>query len=112
MAVEVWTSPGGTYQVKRHIPDGYENETREEWAERLGLDLSVFQHEDTETPEEKAQRVAEAVAELKAFREEEGLTLSAEEHAELVALFNHLGYRVPDDEVTQERPASPTTRAP
>ena len=102
MAVEVWTSPGGTYQVKRHIPDGYENETREEWAERLGLDLSVFQHEDTETPEEKAQRVAEAVAELKAFREEEGLTLSAEEHAELVALFKHLGYRVPDDEVTQE----------
>ena len=102
MAVEVWTSPGGTYQVKRHIPDGYENETREEWAERLGLDLSVFQHEDTETPEEKAQRVAEAVAELDAFREEEGLTLSAEEHAELVALFNHLGYRVPNGEVTQE----------
>ena len=102
MAVEVWTSPGGTYQVKRHIPDGYENETREEWAERLGLDLSVFQHEDTETPEEKAQRISEAVAELDAFIEEEGLTLSAEEHAELVALFNHLGYRVPDGEVTQE----------
>ncbi len=102
MAVEVWTSPGGTYQVKRHIPDGYENETREEWAERLGLDLSVFQREDTETPEEKAQRITEAVAELDAFIEEEGLTLSAEEHAELVALFDHLGYRVPDDEVTQE----------
>ena len=69
MAVEVWTSPGGAYQVKRHIPDGYENETREEWAERLGLDLSVFQREDTETPEEKAQRVAEALAENEKFFE-------------------------------------------
>ena len=95
MAVEVWTSPGGTYQVKRHIPDGYENETREEWAERLGLDLSVFQHEDTETPEEKAQRVAEAVAELDAFIEENGLMVTEEEQAEIDAVLEHLGYRIP-----------------
>ncbi len=95
MAVEVWTSPGGTYQVKRHIPDGYENETREEWAERLGLDLSVFQHEDTETPEEKAQRVAEAVAELDAFIEESGLMVTEEEQAEIDAVLEHLGYRIP-----------------
>ena len=64
--------------------------------ERLGLDLSVFQHEDTETPEEKTQRVAKAVAELDAYMEEEGLTLSAEEQAELAALFEHLGMRIPD----------------
>ena len=95
MAVEVWTSPGGTYQVKRHIPDGYENETREEWAERLGLDLSVFQHEDTETPEEKAQRVAEAVAELDAFIEENGLMVTEEEQAEIDAVLEYLGYRIP-----------------
>ena len=95
MAVEVWTSPGGTYQVKRHIPDGYENETREEWAERLGLDLSVFQHEDTETPEEKAQRVAEAVAELDVFIEENGLMVTEEEQAEIDAVLEHLGYRIP-----------------
>ena len=95
MAVEVWTSPGGTYQVKRHIPDGYENETREEWAERLGLDLSVFQREDTETPEEKAQRVAEAVAELDAFIEENGLMVTEEEQAEIDAVLEHLGYRIP-----------------
>ena len=101
MAVEVWTSPGGTYQVKRHIPDGYENETREEWAERLGLDLSVFQHEDTETPEEKAQRVAEAVAELDTFIEENGLMVTEEEQAEIDAVLEHLGYRVPNGEVGQ-----------
>ena len=95
MALEVWTSPGGTYQVKRHIPDGYEDETREEWAERLGLDLSVFQHEDTETPEEKAQRIAEAVAELDAFIEENGLMVTEEEQAEIDAVLEHLGYRIP-----------------
>jgi len=95
VAVEVWTSPGGTYQVKRHIPDGYEDETREEWAERLGLDLSVFQHEDTETPEEKAQRVAEAVAELDAFIEENDLMVTEEEQAEIDAVLEHLGYRIP-----------------
>ena len=102
MAVEVWTSPGGTYQIKRHIPDGYENETREEWAERLGLDLSVFQHEDTETPEEKAQRIAEAVAENKKFFEEQGWTRTPEQQAELDALMEHLGFRNPDGEPEQE----------
>lgn len=101
MAIEVWTSPGGTHRVLSYTPDGYENETREEWAERLGLDLSGFQDEDPETPDEKAQRVAEASAELRAYIEEEGLTLSKEEHAELAALFEHLGYRVPNNEVTQ-----------
>ena len=102
MALEVWTSPGGTYQVKRHIPDGYENETREEWAERLGLDLSVFQHEDTETPEEKAQRVAEAVAENKKIFEEQGWTRTPEQQAELDALMEHFGFRNPDGEPEQE----------
>ena len=102
MAFEVWTSPGGTYQVKRHIPDGYENETREEWAERLGLDLSVFQYEDPETPEEKAQRVAEAVAENKKFFEEQGWTRTPEQQAELDALMEHFGFRKPNGEPEQE----------
>ena len=95
MAKEVWTSPGGTYTVTTFIPDGYENETREEWAERLGLDLSVFQIEDNETPEEKKQRIAQALAENKKLFEEQGWNWerTPEEQAEVDALFKHLGIR-------------------
>lgn len=102
MAIEVWTSPGGTYKVTKYIPDGYENQTREEWAERLGLDLSVFQDEDPETPKEKAQRVAEAVAENKRFFEEQGWTRTPEQEAELDALMERLGYRNPNGEAKQK----------
>ena len=98
MPIEVWTSPGGTHQVTKYIPEGYENETREEWAERLGLDLSVFQYEDPRTPEERAQQRAEAVAEMEAYRKAEGLLLTEEEQAELAALAEHLGLKAPTGE--------------
>ena len=102
MAFEVWTSPGGTHRVISYTPDGYEDETREEWAERLGLDLSVFQHEDTETPEEKAQRISEALAENKKFFEEQGWTRTPEQQAELDAVMEYLGLINPDGEPEQE----------
>lgn len=100
MPIEVWTSPGGTHRVTKYIPDGYENETREEWAERLGLDLSVFQHEDNRTPEERAQWYAEAAAEMEAYRKAEGLLLSEEEQVEFDALIEHLGLGKPKGETT------------
>ena len=96
MEKEVWTSPGGTYTVITFTPDGYdENETREERAERMGLDLSVFQIEDNETPEEKKQRIAQALAENKKLFEEQGWNWerTPEEQAEVDALFKHLGIR-------------------
>ena len=96
MADKIWTSPRGEYKVITVIPDGYdENETREEWAERLGLDLSVFQMEDDETPEEQAERVAKALADNKEFFEEQGWRWerTPEEQAELDALFEYLGIR-------------------
>ena len=93
MATEVWTSPRGHYKVITVIPDGYENETREEWAERLGLDLSVFQIEDNETPEEKAERVARASAEVDALFEEIGFTPTEEHIAEVDALCEYIGWQ-------------------
>ena len=36
-------------------------EERAERAERMGLDLGVFQMEDNETPEEKAERIARSM---------------------------------------------------
>ena len=98
MPIEVWTSPGGTHRVTKYIPEGYENETREEWAERLGLDLSAFHYEDPRTPEERAQQRAEAVAEMEAYRKAEGLLLTEEEQAELTALTEHLGWKAPTGE--------------
>ncbi len=98
MPIEVWTSPGGTHRVTKYIPDGYENETREEWAERLGLDLSVFQHEDPRTPEERAQQRAEALAENEKFFREQGWTITPEEQSELDALMEHMGLINPDGE--------------
>ena len=100
MATEVWTSPRGHYKVITVIPDGYENETREEWAERLGLDLSVFQREDNETPEEKAERVAKALADNKRLFEEQGWRWerTPEEQAELDALWEYLGESSPNGE--------------
>ena len=94
MEKKVWTSPGGTYKVITFIPDGYdENETREERAERMGLDFSVFQIEDNETPEEKKQRIAQARADHKEYFEEQGWSWerTPEERAELDALRERLG---------------------
>ena len=75
------------------VPDGYEGGTREEWAERLGLDLSVFQREDNETPEEKAERVARASAEVDALFEEIGFTPTEEQMAEVEALWEYMGWQ-------------------
>ena len=100
MADKVWTSPRGHYKVITVVPDGYEGGTREEWAERLGLDLSVFQREDNETPEEKAERVARASADLDALFEEMGLTPTEEDIAEVEALWEYMGWqKTPNGEV-------------
>ena len=82
MPKEVWISPHGHFQITRHIPEeGYENETREEWAEPL--DLSVFQRKDTRTPEERAEWRKKAVAEIRAYRKAEGLELNEEQQADM-----------------------------
>ena len=101
MADKVWTSPRGHYKVITVVPDGYEGGTREEWAERLGLDLSVFQREDNETPEEKAERVAKALADNKRLFEEQGWRWerTPEEQAELDALWEYLDLKPLNDEL-------------
>ena len=98
MPKEVWTSPHGHFQITRYVPEGLNGETREEWAERLGLDLSVFQHEDTRTPEERAKWRKEAVAEIRAYRKAEGLELNEEQQADLKALAEYMGWYRPDSE--------------
>ena len=99
MDKEVWTTPGGMYKVITFTPDGYdENETREERAERVGLDLSVLQKEDDETPEEKAERVARASAEVKELFEEIGFTPTEEQKAEVEALWEYMGWQTPNSE--------------
>ena len=97
MPKEVWISPHGHFQITRHIPEeGYENETREEWAEPL--DLSVFQRKDTRTPEERAEWRKKAVAEIRAYRKAEGLELNEEQQADMEALAEYMGWRRPDSE--------------
>ena len=99
MPVEVWTSPHGHFKVDRVLPEkGYENETREEWAERLGLDLSVFQYEDPRTPEERAKSRAEALAELDAYIKEEGLELNEEQQTDFEAFLEYVGWDRPNSE--------------
>ena len=98
MPKEVWTSPHGHFQITRYIPEGLNGETREEWAERLGLDLSVFQHEDTRTPEERAKQRKEALAELDEYMKEEGLEFSEEQQADLKAFIKYVGWDRPDSE--------------
>ena len=99
MPVETWISPNGHFKVDRVLPEkGYENETREEWAERIGLDLSVFQHEDPRTPEERAEFFAKASAELDEYIKEEGLELNEEEQADFEALAEYMGWNTPNSE--------------
>ena len=102
MPKEVWTSPHGHFQITRHIPEGYNGETREEWAERIGLDLSVFQHEDTRTPEERAKWRKKAVAEWDEYIKEEGLELNEEQQADLKAFIKYMGWRHPDSETAPQ----------
>ena len=96
LRVEEWTSPGGTYKETTFIYEEYEHETREEWAERLGLDLSVFQRTTiNETPEEKAERVKRQVAELDAYLEEICWSITEEEQAEVDAVLQRMGLGSP-----------------
>lgn len=97
MPIEVWTSPNGYIKIETYIPEeGYENETREEWAERIGLDLNVPQYEDPRTPEERAKEREEAVAELDAFIKAEGLEPNEEQQADIEAFAKRVGWRVPN----------------
>ena len=90
--VEEWTSPGGTYKETTFIYEEYEHETREEWAERIGLDISVFQRPtNNETPEERAERIKRDVAELDAYLEEIGCPITEEEQAEVDAVLKRMG---------------------
>ena len=66
--------------------------------ERLGLDLSVFQIEDNETPEERAERIARSMAELDEWFEEVGLQPTEEDEAELDTLCEHMGWQTPNGE--------------
>ena len=103
LRVEEWTSPGGTYKEIKVIPEEYEHETREEWAERLGLDLSVFQRKtDNETPEERAERIKRDLAELDAYLEEIGWSLTEEEQAEVDAVLKRMGLPTSDSEEDSE----------
>ena len=99
LRIEEWTSPLGNYREIRVVPEEYEHETREEWAERLGLDLSVFQRKNKETPEEKAKRIERQLAELDAYFEEIGLTITEEEQAELDTVLERIGIHNSDGEM-------------
>ena len=93
LRVEEWTSPLGTYKEIKVIPEEYEHETREEMAERLGLDLSLFQRPtNNETPEERAKRIAEAKAEIAEIRKEWGVEVTPEEQAEVDAVMERMGF--------------------
>ena len=98
LRVEEWTSPGGTYREIKVIPEEYEHETREEMAERLGLDLSVFQRKpNNETYEERAERIAKARAEIAEIRKEWGMEITPEEQAELDVVLERMGLPSTDD---------------
>ena len=101
--VEEWTSPGGTYKELEVIYEEYEHETREEWAERLGLDISLFQRKtDNETPEERAERIKKDVAEFDAYLEEIGWSITEEEQAEVDAVLKRMGILTSDSEEESE----------
>ena len=102
LRIEEWTSPLGNYREIRVVPEEYEHETREEWAERLGLDLSVFQRKNKETPEEKAKRIAEATAENQKLLEEWGYVQTPEMRAELDAVLERMGIHNSDGETETE----------
>ena len=91
LRVEEWTSPGGTYREIKVIPEEYEHKTREEMAERLGLNLSLFQRKpNNETSEERVERIAKARAEIAEIRKEWGVKLTPEEEAETEAVLKRI----------------------
>ena len=101
--VEEWAGPSGKIREIKVIPEEYEHETREEWAERLGVDLSLFQRKtNNETPEEKAERIKKDVAELDAYLEEIGWSITEEEQAEVDAVLKRMGLPTSDSEKESE----------
>ena len=96
---EVWTTPRGMYKVITFTPDGYdENETREERAERVGLDLSVFQMRGRRDPGGEGGTRRAASAEVKELFEEIGFTPTEEQKAEVEALWEYMGWQTPNSE--------------
>ena len=99
LRVEEWAGPSGKVREIKVIPEEYEHETREEMAERLGLDISLFQRKtDNETPEERAERIKRDVAELDAYLEEIGWSITEEEQAEVDAVLKRMGIPTSDSE--------------
>ena len=97
LRVEEWTSPLGNYKEIKVIHEDKKHKTKEEWAENLGIDLSVFQRKpNNETPEEKAERVKREVAELDAYIEEMGWSMTAEEQAEFDVVLERMGLPIQD----------------
>ena len=95
--VEEWTSPLGNYKEIKVIHENKKHKTKEEWAENLGIDLSVFQRKpNNETPEEKAERIKKEVAELNAYLEEIGWSMTEEEQAELDVVLERMGLPIGD----------------
>ena len=97
LRVEEWTSPLGNYKEIKVIHEDKKHKTKEEWAENLGLDLSVFQRSiNNESPEEKAERVKRDVAELDAYIEEMGWSMTEEEQAEFDVVLERMGFPIQD----------------
>ena len=103
---EVWISPLGNYKVYNPILDESEYEAREkrrkEWLEGMGIDPSDFQIENNETPEEKSERIAEAITENNKMFDEWGAPpRTEEEQAELDALAVMVGWRKPNEGLSE-----------
>lgn len=89
MPTEVWVSPLGNYELITVTPEGGVKETRKEWLRRMGF-ADEDRYRTDETPEEKAERIAKAVAENEQFFAEQGWVLSDEKKADLDALFDQM----------------------
>ena len=79
----------GYYKLITVTPEGGVKETREEWLRRMGF-ADEDRYQNDETPEEKAERIARAVAENEQFFAEQGWVLSDEKKADLDALFDQM----------------------
>ena len=103
LRVEEWAGPSGKIREIKVIPEEYEHETREEWAERLGLDISLFQRKtNNETPKEKAERIKREAAEYDAYLKEIGWSMTEEEQAEVDAVLKRMGLPTSDSEEESE----------
>lgn len=80
----------GNYKLITVTPEGGVKETREEWLLRMGF-TDEDRYQNDETPEEKAERLARAVAENEQFFAEQGWVLSEEEEAELELFMRRAG---------------------